>query len=138
MMPGAVEPIFPALGVRFGYRAPERLHLLPTAELPLRDCLRYAVMWQLVAFSLIAAQLLLVWAVGPVALVFGIAGLVLLFIHRPLAGATARGDDPGRHRQRRVHENPRRALRRITGSGVFGRQRHAASVMAAAAFADTL
>lgn len=58
------------------------------AEMSTRQALQYAVIWQVVSFMLLGMQMLLVCALGPVALVFGLTGLLVLFATRPLAGAT--------------------------------------------------
>lgn len=57
-------------------------------EFSARQCIRYAVLWQIAAFVLLSVQLLLICAFGPMTAVLGLAGLILLFVRMPLAGAT--------------------------------------------------
>jgi hypothetical protein len=57
-------------------------------QLPIRQCVLYALTWQMVTFTLLAAQLVLVCTLGPLTMFVGLAGLTGLFIYRPLAGIT--------------------------------------------------
>jgi hypothetical protein len=79
-----------SVAIPLGVRVREARREAPAAicALPMRECILYALAWQVAAFVLLAAQFLLVCALGPLALLAGIAGVVALFIYRPLAGTT--------------------------------------------------
>ncbi len=84
-MPGAAATLapgtFPGAGARFGWvRGP--------SELSFRDCVTYAVTWQVLSFALICAQILLLCEFGVLTLLLGMIGLVALYLRKPLAAAT--------------------------------------------------
>jgi hypothetical protein len=85
---GAATPLEHGLlpGVRV--RGARREAPAAICALPMRACILYALAWQIAAFVLLAVQFLLVCTLGPLGLLAGLAGLVVLFIYRPLAGTT--------------------------------------------------
>ena len=55
-------------------------------ELGWGECALFALSWQAASFALLAAQLVLVCALGAPAVLFGLVGMVGLFLYRPLSG----------------------------------------------------
>src|SRR3984893_3187814 len=59
------------------------------SEISQAGCVLYTLAWQVLSFALISAQFFLLYEFGPLALLLGMIGMIVLYVRLPLAGVTA-------------------------------------------------
>jgi hypothetical protein len=58
------------------------------SEISPAGCVLYTLAWQVLSFALISAQFFLLYEFGPLTLLLGMIGMIVLYVRLPLAGVT--------------------------------------------------